>query len=207
MVRLAILALLLPTAAVAQRAPSQAASAADKFSLELPPGDESAPAAEAPLNAPAAEAPADVPAASVLPAADAPASAPSPAAPEPASPLSEGAAPPPEAPATPTPAVTFVPAAAPAPTPGTPTRYSLDTPIAALIADPAAKAVLDRNLPGLSDDANLDKFRALSLRQLAPLSGGQLTPELMTKAAFDLAALTAGGAPARPKARKEPAGR
>ncbi|MGP7794572.1 hypothetical protein [Sphingomonas sp. CLY1604] len=72
--------------------------------------------------------------------------------------------------------------------------FSLDTPIADLIADPKAKAILDRDLPGLSDDENLPKFKALSLRKLAPLSGGQMTPALLAKVGGDLAAL-GGSAP------------
>lgn len=87
------------------------------------------------------------------------------------------------------------PDTAPAPA-ASPARahFSLDTPIADLIADPRAKAVLDKDMPGLSDDENLAKFQTLSLRRLAPLSGGQLTGDLLSKVAYDLAAL-GGGAP------------
>jgi hypothetical protein len=67
--------------------------------------------------------------------------------------------------------------------------FSLDTPIAALIADPRAKAILDRDVPGMSDDPNLPKFQTLSLRKLAPLSGGQMTPALLAKIGTDLAAI------------------
>lgn len=81
-----------------------------------------------------------------------------------------------------------------APPPAVGTAFSLDTPIADLIADPKAKAILDRDLPGLSDDENLPKFKALSLRKLAPLSGGQMTPALLAKVGGDLAAL-GGNAP------------
>lgn len=91
------------------------------------------------------------------------------------------------------------PTAMPTTSPG---HFSLDTPIADLVADPRAKAVLDRDLPGLSGDENLPKFRTLSLRKLAPLSGGQLTGELLTKVAYDLAAIDAGEVPA--KARPKP---
>lgn len=66
---------------------------------------------------------------------------------------------------------------------------SLDTPIADLIADPRAKAILDRDVPGMSDDPNLPKFQTLSLRKLAPLSGGQMTPALLAKIGTDLAAI------------------
>ena len=96
--------------------------------------------------------------------------------------------------------------AAPPATSAVRAHVSLDTPIAELIADPRAKAVLDKDMPGLSDDENLSKFQALSLRRLAPLSGGQMSAELMNKVAYDLAAL-GGGAPP-PKSRKGlPSGR
>lgn len=68
-------------------------------------------------------------------------------------------------------------------------RYTLDTPIAELLANYRSKAVLDRELPGLSFDKNLDKFKALSLRRLQPLSGGRLTPELLEKVGRELAAI------------------
>jgi hypothetical protein len=62
-----------------------------------------------------------------------------------------------------------------------PSGFTLDTPIATLIADPAAKAVLDRDLPGLTEDANLPKFEGLSLREFQPLTGGQLDDALLAK--------------------------
>ena len=75
--------------------------------------------------------------------------------------------------------------------------YSLDTPIADLIAEPRAKAILDRDVPGMSDDPNLPKFQALSLRKLAPLSGGQMTPALLAKIAADLAAIDGAPVPVK----------
>ena len=70
--------------------------------------------------------------------------------------------------------------------------FTLDTPIVTLIADPRAKAVLDKDLPGMSTDSNLPKFQDKSLRQLQPLTGGQLTDDLMKKTGDDLAAIDAG---------------
>src|SRR5690242_16475641 len=67
-------------------------------------------------------------------------------------------------------------------------HYTLDTPIKALVADPAAKAVLDKDLPGLSSDENLAKFEVKSLRQFQPMTGGQLTDALLQKTGQDLAA-------------------
>lgn len=72
-------------------------------------------------------------------------------------------------------------------------KFNLDTPIAALVADQQAKAVLDKDLPGLSGDENLDKFKDKSLKQFQPLTGGQLTDDLLKKVADDLAALGNGG--------------
>jgi hypothetical protein len=69
------------------------------------------------------------------------------------------------------------PAAATPPASG----FTLDTPIATLIADPAAKAVLDGDLPGLTEDANLPKFEGLSLLEFQPLTGGQLDDALLAK--------------------------
>ena len=68
-------------------------------------------------------------------------------------------------------------------------HYTLDTPISDLIADPAARAVLDKDLPGMSSDENLPKFEDRSLRELQPLSGGQLTEALLKQVAGDLAAI------------------
>ena len=68
--------------------------------------------------------------------------------------------------------------------------FTLDTPIAALIADPAAKAVLDKDLPGLSDDENLAKFDKIGLRQFQPMTGGQLTDAMLVKVARDLSKLS-----------------
>jgi len=73
-------------------------------------------------------------------------------------------------------------------------HYTLDTPIRDLIADPQAKAVLDKDLPGMSSDENLPKFADKSLRQLQPMTGGQLTDALMKQVATDLAATAPGAA-------------
>ena len=90
-------------------------------------------------------------------------------------------------------------------------HYTLDTPIKNLIADPQAKAVLDKDLPGMSSDENLPKFEDKSLRELQPLSGGQLTDALLKQVAADLVAI-GGDAPAAtptdaPKASSAPEGR
>ncbi len=68
-------------------------------------------------------------------------------------------------------------------------RFTIDTPIEQLLANTRSKAVLDRNMPGLSTDKNLDKIRNLSLRALQSHSGGKLTDALLEKTGKELAAL------------------
>ena len=79
------------------------------------------------------------------------------------------------------------------PATGASVSYTLDTPIRDLIANPATRAVLDRNLPGLSTDENLPKFDRMGLREFQPLTGGQLTGPMLAEMAKDLARI--GGAP------------
>lgn len=81
------------------------------------------------------------------------------------------------------------PAPTPAPTPATGGKFSLDTSLADLVANPAAKAVLDKDLPGLTTLDSFESFKSASLNQVAPFSNGKLTPELLAKVAADLAAI------------------
>jgi len=97
--------------------------------------------------------------------------------------------PPNETPATETPTNETPRNAADAAPPAPASKFSLDTPIADLIADRRAKAVIDKHLPGMSFDKNLDKFSAMSLRGLQPQSGGRLTDTLMEQVGADLAAI------------------
>lgn len=206
---------LLSSAALAQTATRSKAeqdrisAAARDFSLDLPPGeDASPPVAPDPQSQPDdAVAPSDVPASdnsSGQPADDLVPSASDPAGvPAEHSPVNTDGFPPP---------IVISPGALDAGTSATSmpagevrapepaaSPFSLDTPIADLIADPRAKAVLDKNLPGLSADANLDKFRLLSLRKFQPLTGGQLTEELLASTGKDLEAIP----PRKPLAKPE----
>ena len=92
------------------------------------------------------------------------------------------ATPPPAAGAPPAPAAT--PAAAP--TSGT---YTRDTPVETIAADPAAAAVLKKDLPGLLTDASYPLFKSMSLKQLQAASGGDLSSEDVDKTVADLQAL------------------
>jgi len=87
------------------------------------------------------------------------------------------------------------PAPAPAPTaaatPAAPaTKFNLDTPIETLVADPAAKAVLDKDLGNdVSKHPAYDSFKSMSLNAVAPMSGGAVTDEMLKTLATDLAAI------------------
>ena len=63
----------------------------------------------------------------------------------------------------------------------------LDLPIERIAADPGGKSVLDANLPQVMAHANYETFKAMSLRQLQPLSQGQLTHEALARAESELA--------------------
>jgi hypothetical protein len=79
------------------------------------------------------------------------------------------------------------PAPAASSTPAATPKYTLDTPIETLVADEAAKAVLNADLPGLLEIPQYEMIKGLSLKQLQPYSGGKLTDELLAKTAADLA--------------------
>jgi len=78
------------------------------------------------------------------------------------------------------------PAAAPTPA----AEFNLDTPLETLVADPAAKAVLDKDMGSdITKHPLYDNFKTLSLNSVAPLSGGAMSDDLLKKIGADLAAL------------------
>lgn len=68
-------------------------------------------------------------------------------------------------------------------------RFTLDTPIATLVADAQAKAVIDKDLPGLASHPQFENFKSMSLKDLAGFAPDKLTPEKLGKVQTDLAAL------------------
>jgi len=121
-----------------------------------------------------------------LPAAaqDAPASSPvsAPASATASTPASTTAS----APATPTASAPATPTAgAPAP------AYSRNTPVEKMTSDPAAVAVLNKDLPGLLTAPEFAIFKSMSLKQLQQASGGDLSEVDVAKAEADLQALPA----------------
>jgi hypothetical protein len=82
-------------------------------------------------------------------------------------------------------------AQSPSPPAAAKAQPSADTPIADLIADPAAKAVLDRNVPGLTAHPAYEQIKTMSLRQVQPMSGGQITEAALAKVDAELKTLPA----------------
>lgn len=82
------------------------------------------------------------------------------------------------------------PAPAPAAAPAAASKFNLDTPIETLVADPAAKAVLDKDMGAdVTKHPAYDQFKSMSLNQVAPMSGGAVSDELLKKIGADLAAI------------------
>jgi hypothetical protein len=86
---------------------------------------------------------------------------------------------------------TTLPPADPAAAPGS----ALDEPIEQIADSPGGCAVLDTDFPGLRDHPMYPFFKSLTLNQIAAMSGGKITPDMLAQAKADLAA-----APAAPAA-------
>ena len=68
-------------------------------------------------------------------------------------------------------------------------RFSLNTPVHVIVADPRGKAVLDRDLPGLTTNPSYALFSDMNLSQLASLSNGRINQASLDKVKADLAQL------------------
>ena len=67
--------------------------------------------------------------------------------------------------------------------------YNDETPIEVLAADPAAAAVLNKDLPGLLTDAQYPVFKSMSLKAIQSASNGDLSKTDVEKTVADLQAL------------------
>ncbi len=68
---------------------------------------------------------------------------------------------------------------------------TIDSPIEALVNDPATKAVLEKHLPGMDKHPAYGQFKGMTLRQVAPYSQGNITDEKIAAIDADLKALPA----------------
>ena len=67
---------------------------------------------------------------------------------------------------------------------------SSNSAIAEICAHPEGKAVLDRDLPGLTERPEYDFFKHMSLQTLRKMSRGQMSADDVAKVDADLAKLT-----------------
>ena len=70
-----------------------------------------------------------------------------------------------------------------------PPVYSEQTPIETLAADPAAAAILNKDLPGLLTDSQYPIFKGMSLKAIQGASNGDLSKTDVEKTVADLQAL------------------
>ena len=75
------------------------------------------------------------------------------------------------------------------PAPAASAALTLDSPIQDIAANPAGKAILDKDLPGLTSHPAYDQFKAMSLKDVAPMSNGAISDAALAKTGADLAAL------------------
>lgn len=64
-----------------------------------------------------------------------------------------------------------------------------DTAIGDLLADPAAKAVIDKHIPGLSDSPQIGMASGMTLRAIQPMAGDMITVPMLDAVDTDLAKL------------------
>lgn len=78
---------------------------------------------------------------------------------------------------------------APSPATVTPTQraiLSVDMPVEKICSNPAGKAVIDRDLPGLTTRPEYPMFKMISLKSLVGMSGGRLSNKDLAKVQADL---------------------
>jgi hypothetical protein len=68
-------------------------------------------------------------------------------------------------------------------------KLGIDTPINELMADARTRKIMDRHLPGVKDNPHYAMIEGMSLRELAPMSQGKLTPETLAKIEAELKAV------------------
>lgn len=63
---------------------------------------------------------------------------------------------------------------------------SMNSTLKDLIADPKAKAILDKHFPGFSSNPQLQMAMGMTLKQVQPFSRGQITDEKLKLVEEDL---------------------
>jgi para-nitrobenzyl esterase len=71
-----------------------------------------------------------------------------------------------------------------------PTGYTvIDTDIGTLLDDPAAKAVLDKHMPGFSSRDQIDMARSMTLKSVQQYASDMITDKVLADIQTDLSAL------------------
>ena len=70
-----------------------------------------------------------------------------------------------------------------------PAKLTVESPIEALMANEATKAVVVKHLGPLDQHPFYGQFKGMTLAQVQPLSNGQITPETIEKIKTELDAL------------------
>jgi alpha-L-rhamnosidase len=70
-----------------------------------------------------------------------------------------------------------------------PARFSTRTPVEGLLASPAARAVLDRRVPGFTTDPRVQEALRMTLREIAPYAPAVFTEDLLKTLDEDLRAI------------------
>jgi hypothetical protein len=83
------------------------------------------------------------------------------------------------------------PDAPPATAPAAPHYTTADTTIGDLLADPAAKAIIDKHIPGLSDNPSIAMASGMTLRVIQPMAADKITEKMLDDIDADLAKLPA----------------
>lgn len=78
------------------------------------------------------------------------------------------------------------PAATPASAPAAGALSMETTPIADLAAKPETKAILDKNFPGMTAHPAFEEFKAMSVKQVQPMSQGAITDAAIVAAQAEL---------------------
>ena len=64
-----------------------------------------------------------------------------------------------------------------------------DTDIGTLLDDPLARAILDKHLPGMTTDPQIEMARTFTLRQIQQFAADQVTDEILAKIDADFKVL------------------
>lgn len=83
-------------------------------------------------------------------------------------------------------------AADPAPAaaaPAKPKYSTAETDIGTLLDDPAAKAIIDKHIPGMTDNEQIEMARSMTLKAIQTYASDDVTDERLAKIDADLANL------------------